>query len=166
MKIDPRVQIGFLISYKGDNRHCFRIYNPKTKKVIVYRDVVFQEPKAPKTYDGAANFQIGETIEVTPKTQFKLGKALFKIARQAAKDLGSTDLGIIGYSSINQALEKQHISLGEEHRFTGVEEETSFNSDDIEMFYNTETIYNIQEVRNTLEDRVQALRDRRETLDR
>ena len=143
MKIDPRVQIGFLVSYKGDNRHCFRIYNPKTKKVIVYRDVVFQEPKAPKTYNGAADFQIGESVDdkVTLKTQFKLGKALFKTARQAAKDLGSTDTG-------------QHVSSGEEHRFTGVEEETSFNSDDVEMFYNTETIYNIQEARNTLEDRV------------
>ncbi|KAJ5855062.1 hypothetical protein N7534_007605 [Penicillium rubens] len=72
-------------------------------------------------------------------------KALFKTARQAAKDLGSTDTG-------------QHVSSGEEHRF--VEEEASFNSDDAEMFYNTET------VQDTLENRVQALRDRRETPDR
>ena len=144
MKMDPRVQIGFLIGYEGDNRHYFRIYNPKTKKVTVYRDVVFQEPKAPKTYDSTTDFQIGETASdnvKNQKTQFKLGKALFKIARQAAKDLGLTDIG-------------QHISLGEEHRFIGVEEEASFNSNDIEIFYNTETIYNIQEVRNTLEDRV------------
>ena len=56
MKIDPRVQIGFLIGYEGDNRHYFRIYNPKTKKVTVYRDVIFQELKALKTYNGATNF--------------------------------------------------------------------------------------------------------------
>jgi hypothetical protein len=128
MKMDPRAWIGFLVGYEGDNGHCFRIYNPKTKKVTVHRDVVFWEPKAPKTYDGAADFQIGETAGddvKSQKTQFKLGKALFKTARQAAKDLGSTDTG-------------QHVSSGEEHRF--VEEEASFNSDDAEMFYNTETV--------------------------
>ncbi|OQE20280.1 hypothetical protein PENFLA_c012G03144 [Penicillium flavigenum] len=171
MKMDPRAWIGFLVGYEGDNGHCFRIYDPKTKKVTVHRDVVFWEPRAPKTYDGVGDF-IGETVEM-PKTEFSIGKALFKTARQAAKDLGSTDLSIQlirngterdQSQSFNDATRNvQHVSSGDEHLV--VTEGDSIGTDDAELYYNTEDAYETETV-NTLEDRVHALRKRRETPDR
>jgi hypothetical protein len=52
---------------------AFRNYNRQTKKVTVHRDVVFWEPRAPKTYHGAGNFQIGEPLKpYSQKQSFQL----------------------------------------------------------------------------------------------
>jgi hypothetical protein len=33
--------IGYLVRYEGDNSYIYRIYDPKTKKVSRYRDIIF-----------------------------------------------------------------------------------------------------------------------------
>ena len=86
MKIDPRAWIGYLVGYEGDNGHCYRIYNPTTKKITVHRDVVFWEPSPRLSYDGTNDIMIGEIIDGPPQTKTTglcVGDALFKTIRQS-----------------------------------------------------------------------------------
>ena len=66
-KIDTRAQIGHLVGYEGDNSHIYRIYDPKTKKVSRYRDVVFQEQKQGiPHYNKRDIITRGQTIDSPP----------------------------------------------------------------------------------------------------
>lgn len=83
-KMDPRVWIGYLVGYKGDNGHCYRIYSPTTKKISIHREVTFWEPSPRVTYDGANDIMIGDQIIDGPpssETGFSVGNALFKTIR-------------------------------------------------------------------------------------
>ncbi|KAJ6118841.1 hypothetical protein N7471_013461 [Penicillium samsonianum] len=157
MKMDPRAWIGYLVGYEGDNGHCYRIYNPTTKKVSIHRDVVFFEPRAPQSYDGANDLKIGEeetVIDGPPpgKTQFSISEPVFKTTRQAMKDLSVAP--ITPGKIIGEITDQGHVSSGEEHQdhldASLFSEGSSVNTEEAELFYNTQE--------DTLENRVQALR--------
>ncbi|KAI3281062.1 hypothetical protein DTO002I6_9976 [Penicillium roqueforti] len=149
MKMDPRAWIGYLVGYEGDNGHCYRIYDPKTKKVSTHRDVVFWEMRIPRTYDGTNEIKIGEEIIDGPpvkKTQFTIGEPLFENTRAATEALSKN------FQNLHLRTIVEHASPGEEHQQDS--ETNSVNTEDAELFYNIDEEV-LQE--ESLEDRVQAL---------
>jgi hypothetical protein len=49
-KIEPRVWIGYLVRYEGNNSYVYRIYDPSKRQVVLRRDVVFWEEPLPIRY--------------------------------------------------------------------------------------------------------------------
>jgi hypothetical protein len=49
-KMEPRVWIGYLFGYEGNNGHIYRIYDPSKRQVVLRRDVAFWEEPLPIRY--------------------------------------------------------------------------------------------------------------------
>jgi hypothetical protein len=66
-KMEARAWIGHLVGYEGDNGHIYRIYDPKTKRVSRYRDVVFWEQRQGiPHYNERDIITGGQTIDAPP----------------------------------------------------------------------------------------------------
>lgn len=102
-KIDPRADIGYLVGYKEENSHIYKIWIPSKNKVIRTRDVTFYEektyqdnqqgglPTAPGT-GPKAGLLSGDTpgaamklppIQITRAPASKPKKAVFQETKQA-----------------------------------------------------------------------------------
>ncbi|KAJ5382872.1 hypothetical protein N7517_000783 [Penicillium concentricum] len=135
MHIDAKARSQYRYLHHKSTDSLRGIYNPRTKKVSIHRDVVFWEPRSPQTYDGTSDIQIGEEIIDGPppkKVEFSVGEPLFKSIRKAAESLAK------------KPDDQQHVSPGEEH----FSEAGSIDTDEAELFYNTQE--------GTLEERLEA----------
>ena len=131
--MDPRAWIGYLVGYEGDNGHCYCIYDPKTKKISTYRDVVFWEIRIPKIYDGTNEIKIGEEIIDGPpvkKMQFTIGELLFENTRKAAEVLSKN------FQDLSIRTTVEYASPGEEYEEDF--EINSVNTEEAELFYNVD----------------------------
>jgi hypothetical protein len=75
----PRATIGFLVGYEGDAGHQYRIYNAKTKKVTIHRDVRFVEHEH-GSLDGSAEIMREEVTE-TPIKITQMNAACIPMSR-------------------------------------------------------------------------------------